>query len=286
MINLVKFNTIQNDLLSISSTISFSLSSDDSDSFDLSELSLENVLEEFLDENGNDLFALDEEISKYTQVIAIFLTYLGVSIIDLDKFVVATIDVTTIRRGECAEVERTTRLPKTNRTINELGSTWIYHNTHFTKEEMQQLLVLFFGRMNTNSYTYKTYRFTYEESLLISLHYQSHGIAYNQLSSTYGGDWLKYTYMVKFFSTYLYHKFYYWLCGRSLEYWVLNLEIYRKSIWLDACFDDSDKQDVPIPFNHFKPWSSIDCMQKWTCTPGSGPINNENDRRDNYAELQ
>ena len=137
MINLIKFDEENNSLSSISSTMSYSLSSDTSDSFNLSELSSENVLEEFLDENGNDLFASDKEISKYTQVIAIFSTYLGVSIIDLDKFVVATIDVTAIRRGEWAEVERTTRLPKTNRTINELGSTRIYHNTHFTKEEMQ-----------------------------------------------------------------------------------------------------------------------------------------------------
>jgi len=241
MINLVKFDAMQDDLSSISSTILLSLLSDDSDSFNPSELSLENLLEEFLDENGNDLFPSDEEVSKYTQVIAIFSTYLGVSIIDLDKFVIATIDVTAIHRGEWAEVKCTTRLPKTNRTINELGSTRIYYNTHFTNEEMQQLLVLFFGRMNTNSYTYKTYQFTYEESLLISLHYQSHGTAYNQLSSTYSRDWSKYTYMVIFFSTYLYHKFYHRLCRRSLEYWVPNLEIYRKSIWLDVCFDDSGK---------------------------------------------
>ena len=66
------------------------------------------MLEEFLNENRNDLFAPDEDILKHTQVIVIFSTCLGASIIDLDKFITATINVTAIHRGEQVEVECTT----------------------------------------------------------------------------------------------------------------------------------------------------------------------------------
>ena len=167
---------------------------------------------------------------------ATFVTYLGCSILEIKKKLDSTIFLTAIRWHEWEEVQHTTLSEKINRTINALGATLFHHNTRFTKEESQMLFELF-GKLDGMSHVRMSYRFTYEDTLLIALQRQSNGIDYHQLDSTYGGDWTKFSYVCALFSTFNYHKFYHRLCGRCLEYWVPSFHTHRKDIWRHVCFD-------------------------------------------------
>ena len=99
LINLIKCNTEFDD--GMSSVSSFSMSSNhDNNSMDFSELSGTSVLDYFLDENGNDFFADNVEITKHAQLLAMFATHLCCSIFDIHAFIISTIDITAARRGE------------------------------------------------------------------------------------------------------------------------------------------------------------------------------------------
>ena len=118
----------------ISSVSSLSISSNhDNNSMDLSELSVTSVLDDFLDEDENDFFANNMEITKHDQFLAIIATYLCCSILDIDAFIIATIDVTVVRRGEWEDVESTTRSERINRRIDDFGNTCFYHNTRLQR---------------------------------------------------------------------------------------------------------------------------------------------------------
>ena len=73
------------------------------------------------------------------------------------------------------------------------------------------------------------------------------GTKYNEMKETYGGDWTRYSYMVNFFSRYLYFKYYHRLMGRSMEYFCNDVIECRKSIWNYVCFDSEGIQDVDVP---------------------------------------
>jgi hypothetical protein len=92
--------------------------------------------------------------------------------------------------------------------------------------------------------------------------------------------------MINWFAKFLYHKYYHRLCGHSLEYWVPDVSIFRKAIWKYVCFDKDEKQDVNVMFEQFRVFGWIDCMQNFMNQPGSGPINEEDDRQNDVFFLQ
>ena len=56
-----------------------------------------NMFDDFIDENNNDFFANDEDVTKYMQLIEKNSACLGCSVLDLDKFISGTIDIRLIR---------------------------------------------------------------------------------------------------------------------------------------------------------------------------------------------
>ena len=267
-----------------SSTVSLSSNNDGMDFSELGSLS-RNVLDDFLQDDDNDFFADEDDIDERTNLMAIFATCIGSSILEIDKCVAANFCLVAIIRHDWEEFQRMTSSEKINRTINTLGTTRCYQNTRCTKEESQTLLGLFLG--NWMEYRMLScYHFSYEETLLIELHYQSHDIAYHKTASTYGGGQTKFSYICACFSTFTHHKFYHRLCGISLKCWVPGVNTYSKAIRRDVCFDTEGNQEIYIPFNNVRPWPWLDCMQPWMYCLGASTVDKESDARENTSELQ
>ena len=226
----------------------------------------------------------------YCNILSVFATILGISMIDLDSIIVELIDVVAIRKDEWDGVRLSTNSVKKNRTIVELGS-YCYHCTRFSDKECLTLKQLFFGAFLNDSFSYKENRFTYEETMLISLTYMAHGTPYIQLRMTYGHDWTRYGYMIEWFATFLFHKYYHRICGKSMEYWATEYDItqLREKIFNYICFDDNGNRIEGLEHvqkDMFRVFAWIDCMMHVTSRPGSGPINEENERHNNEDELQ
>ena len=131
--------------------------------------------------------------------LCVFATMLGCSILDLDDIVTSIIDITAIRQREWDSVRLSTNSAKKNRTIDELDSL-CYHCRRFNPQELHTLKDLFFGAFASDKVTFKENEFTYEEAMLISLTYMAHGMPYMQMRMTFGHDWTRYSYMIKFCS--------------------------------------------------------------------------------------
>jgi len=221
----------------------------------------------------------------YGNLITVFSLFLGCSLLELDTFCTRLIDITAIRLKEWNEVQLSTQSPKRNRTIAELGPD-CYHYTRLNQDELMELKELMFGDFQEDTYVFCKNKFTYEETLLIALHYMSSGTKYLAMKDTYGGDWTRYSYIVNWFSKFLFHKYYHRLCGKSLQYWASSVPEFRERIWRYVCFDEMGNQVVDVELEDFRIFGFIDAMQHKTCCPGSGPINAEDDRRDDAAETQ
>ena len=271
----------QSSSLSIDSNCSSSssfgtLSSDDDPYFNVDIMS-----REVLNQHYDNATKID-----YAGTINVFSSILGCSVVDLDTFCQSLIDLTAITRAEWNNVQVTNNSPKKNRTIAELGDTNCYNFTRFRASELIVLYNLLFSGRRSDKYTFKKCTFTYEETLLISLHYMANGTKYNEMKEVYGGDWTRYSYMVNFFARYLYHKFYHRLMGRSMEYFNRDVPDCRNAIWNYVCFDSEGEQDVNVPFDRFRPFGFIDCMTTQTSRPGSGPRNEEQEREDDAYAIQ
>jgi len=205
--------------------------------------------------------------------------------IDLDTLCADLVDLTGIRRSEWNSIELSTKSPKRNRTIVQLGSS-CYHYTRLNQDELTQLRDEMFGKFPTDHYTFEKRKFSYEETMLIALHYMALGTKYYEMKDTYGGDWTLYSYMVNYFARFLYHKYYHRLCGRSMEFWAEHVPVYREAIWKYVCTDGEGNLDIDVLLQFFRVFGWIDCMQHETCTPASGPINADNDRNDDMYLIQ
>ena len=124
-------------------------------------------------------------------------------------------------------------------------------------------------------------KFSFEEILLIALHYNANGDKYSPMVYFFGGNWAKFTYPINFFSSFIFKKYYHRISGRSLRYWAEMGEIdsFRESVWRNACFDEDRNQDVPIPLAAFRVMMWCDTMLPHsTCAPGQGPVNRDDER--------
>lgn len=156
---------------------------------------------------------------------------------------------------------------------------------------MRGLRLFFFGKVPTETYVFKKHKFSYEETLIIALDYMSNGTKYITMCQTYGGDWSRYSLMVNWFAKFLYHKFYHRLCGNSLEYWIHgdNIERFRTGIYNFVKFNNSDTPIAELEhilFERFSTMGYIDCMQMAMCQPGSGPINEDDERNAERWDIQ
>lgn len=157
-----------------------------------------------------------------------------------------------------------------------------YHLTRFSQDELLVLYHHFFGRMVDPTYIFCGIKFSYEETLLIALDYMSNGTKFITMAQSYGGDWSRYSYMVNFFAKFLHHKYYHRLCGRSLSYWLTNDDVSTFRLAIFNYIKYSGTNVIPgleyILFELFRTFGFLDCMQLAMSRPGSGPIN-ENDER-------
>ena len=217
---------------------------------------------------------------------------MGVSIIELDRTLQQIIDLTAIRKSEWDAVVLISRSPKKNRNIHEFGAL-CYHHTQFTEEELQQLLNLFFSELPTNSFNVAGYKYTYEETMLVSLTYMANANSYISMASDFGGDFTTYSRMVNWFAKFLFHKYYHRLCGVSLRYFFPagtdNVTSLRAAIFNYVKFNGRDTA-IPelrnIEFKNFRPFGWMDCMQLMMSTPGTGTIDEDDNRRENRWEIQ
>ena len=227
----------------------------------------------------------DDPSDQYGIFISVFAAALGCSLIDLDQFCTQLLDLTAIRRSEWDEIKLSINSPKRNRTIAELGIN-CYHYTRFNEDDLRELCTKFFGRFPTDTYTFCKVKFSYEETLIIALHYMTSGTRYLEMKETYGGDHTRYTYMIHFFGNFLYHKYFHRICGRSMEYWAEHVAAFREAIWKYVCFNDDGEQDIDILLEIIRIFGFMDCLQSASCQPGSGPINRDDDRVEDRFAIQ
>ncbi len=147
------------------------------------------------------------EHSKHDFFDVVFPAVLGCSVMDMDTIIDSIIDISAIRKRDLRTIPSSVSSPRKNRTIDELGSK-CYHNTRFSETELRKLKQLFFGGFPKDTFRYNKCKFSYEEVMIISLHYMAHGTPYLQMKETYGGDWSRYSYMTQWFSKFIYHKYF------------------------------------------------------------------------------
>ena len=211
---------------------------------------------------------------------------LGCSLTSADDICDRIIDMTAIRQSEY-DVDLTTDTPKKNRTIAEFSNAECKLYFRFTRDQLTTLFELFFRDAPKDHYIMNTCKFTYEETLLIALDYMANGTKYSKMKDTYGGDHTRYTYPINFFARFIHHKYYHRICGKSMSYWASSITAFREAIWRHVCFKPGGQQDIhDFSAETFPVFGWIDCMQHSTCAPGSGPINDADDRRENAFYLQ
>ena len=228
----------------------------------------------------------DEQIRDYEELIFLTAIILGCSIIDLDDVCSSIVELSTICLSNWESVGSTRNDPKKNRTINSFTDQEARSNTRFTTAELHRLKDGFFGTQSKDTFSFKGYKFTFEEVMLISLDYLANGHKYSTMRHVYGGDWGIYGLSINFFARFLHHKYFHRLSGDSLKYWAPQVPELRKAIWLKVCFDEKKHQDIHVAFDEFLVFLWIDDMQHEMSRPGGGPIDEEDNRRDNENQIQ
>ena len=71
-----------------------------------------------------------------------------------------------------------------------------------------------------------------------------------------------------------------------MEFWSPKVNEFRKAIWEYVCFDNEGRQDIHVPFDRFRVYGWIDCLMHLMCMPGSGPINDNDERNENAFDIQ
>ena len=61
--------------------------------------------------------------------------------------------------------------------------------------------------------------------------------------------------------------------------WVGDINTFHEAIWKQIVFDEDGRQHIFINLDDFRVFGFIDCMAHEACTPGTGPINDNEDRR-------
>ena len=227
-----------------------------------------------------------EKKSMYERTLMFLVLLLGWSMVDMDDLCDILIETTSIKRSQWNEGRLLTRSPKKNRKIADFSDAECYLYTRFTKEELQILMVKFFGDLGDGDFVVNGNRFTFEETLLIALTYMSTGMKYSSMVLIFGGDYTRYTYPINFFARYVTCKYFHRISGQSIRYWAPSVVEFRRAIWKKVCFDEEGTQDIHVPLENFRIFGMIDAMQNPTCSPGSGPIDDEGNRNPDRFYIQ
>jgi len=223
-------------------------------------------------------------MEDYEDILTIYSILLGCKLDDVHRLCAEMVDLSAIRESEWIEKTRVAITPKQNRTINEHTDIDMINMTRFNKAQLRKILFQFFNDEHGEIYSCNNHKFTYEETLLIALSYMANGEKYLSMYKHFGGDWPAYTYPINWFTNFLFAKYYHRISGTSMEYWASSTDDFRKAIWEKVCIDGDG--DILMPFGEFYNFAFMDCIQHSTCSPGSGPINANNDRRENRFEIQ
>jgi hypothetical protein len=237
---------------------------------------------------GSIMMAFDD-IEDYEDFLTACSLLLHCSIQDAIAICQKLVDLTGINACDWNSVELTTQSPKIRRRINDLSEAECKTFTRFTKSDLRTLYNHFFHGVPKDYYIWKKHKFTYEETLLIALHYNANAEKFSSMVHFFGGNWCHYTYPINYFSAYIFKKYYHRICGKSLRYWADSdgaIEEFRKAIWKKTCFDENGNQDIHIPFSEFRIFGFVDTMPHSTCAPGQGPIDSDSTRRLNSYQLQ
>ena len=106
------------------------------------------------------------------------------------------------------------------------------------------------------------------------------------IREVYGGDWTRSSFMHNFFNKFIYHKYYHRLCGSSLEYWAPEIPAFREAICIYVCLNEDSVKDIDVPLEQFRIFGWIECAQNFTCQLGSGPCNEDYERKEEFYDIQ
>ena len=71
-----------------------------------------------------------------------------------------------------------------------------------------------------------------------------------------------------------------------LRFWAEHVPAFRDAIRKYGCFNDDGEQDIDVTLEIFRIFGFMDCLQTATCHPGSGPVNEGDDRVENRFGIQ
>ena len=197
-------------------------------------------------------------------------------------------DLTILRRSDYTHPSIP---PKIRRTIDSLrDDTEAELYTRFTKAELHELFLHL--RLPTERVEINEHMFTSEEIFLLTLTFLAKGETFNSMRDNFGGDSNFYGSMVYWFVDHIFSTFYHKITGDSLRMWMKDVDMFRKKVWENVCFvkDEhgkvTDERILDISFHLWRVWSFIDCTYLRTNRPGSGPINDDGDRRESAQLIQ
>ena len=182
--------------------------------------------------------------------------------------------------------------PKQRRSIDDLADdTEAELFTRFRKDELHKLFDHL--RFPPGNIRIAKHVFTSEEIFLFTLTWIARGETFVSMRDDFGGDSNSYGYMVGFFIEHVFETFYHKISGDSMRMWKDDIDEFRERIWEDCCFDrddngmiDHSQMVLDIALDVWRVWSFIDCCCLKTCRPGSGPINEDGDRREDANDMQ
>lgn len=222
--------------------------------------------------------------NDYEEILISYSLLIGCTLSDVHELCKGLIDVTAIRQSEWDEKTKMVQIPKRNRLIDNHTDIELMNLTRFNRQQLHTIKLKFFGNEPGDSYTLSSHRFTYEETLLIALAYMANAEKYSSMHRHFGGDWQAYTYPINWFANFIFVKYHHRITGSSMEYWASSVPNFRSLIWSKVCRLADGTFSMPL--EEFYNYGFIDCISHETCSPASGPINNNGDRHENRFEIQ
>jgi hypothetical protein len=210
--------------------------------------------------------------SDYEEILISYSLLIGCTLCDVHELCKGLIDVMTIRQSEWEEKTKNIQIPKRKKLIDNHTDIELINLTRFNRQQLHTIKLKFFGDEPGDSYTSSCHRFTYEETLLIALAYMANAEKYSSMHRHFGGDWQAYTYPINWFANFIFVKFYHRITASSMEYWASSVPNFRSLIWSKVC--KLADGNFSMPLEEFHNYGFIDCISHKTCSPASGPINN------------
>ena len=207
---------------------------------------------------------------------------------DILRFKESLIDLTAIFETDLARLSPKKR--KMNRKLDDFVSQEdkVYQWTRFTLPQLRLLLVHLRlpEEVRIDGYVWHG-----EEILLISLTRFALGENYSTMEDKFGGNSARYPAAFWWFTRYTCKTFFHKISGDSMNMWVENnLEEYRRVIHKFVVEPRETANGVEpaldIDFNDFLNSGFMDDTVLKSCRVGAGPVNDNNDRREDAHDLQ